>query len=90
MQSLALATAIPTLNQDVHPHLVRQGRDVLVKFGEKDLGFCEPCVDAQGVNHGWNAYAYQPPRDGFGRATVQEHKRLKTAFAFIVAEGAAL
>ena len=90
MESLALATAVPTLAPNLNPHFVRDGRFLLVKLGEKDLGFCEPAIDGQGVSHGWNAYAYQPPRDGFGCATVSEHRRLKTAAAFIVTEGVAL
>ena len=90
MESLALATAVPTLAPNLNPHFVRDGRYLLVKLGEQDLGYCEPAVDGQGVKQGWNAYAYQPPRDGFGCATVEEHRRLKSAVAFVVAEGVAL
>ena len=90
MQSLAFATAVPTLAHPSNPHFVRDGRCLLIKLGERDLGYCEPAIDGQGINHGWNAYAYQLPHNGFGCATVQEHRKLKTAVAFVVAEGVAL
>ena len=70
--------------------IVREGACVLVKSGSLDLGYCSPCKDDKGVQHGWTAFAYQLPHDGFGCASVEEHVSLKTAVAFIVANGVAL
>lgn len=70
--------------------LTRQGKEVTVTCGAKDLGYCAPAVDEKGVSHGWNAYANQRPANGFARAVLEEFVKLRDAVVFVTREGVAL
>ena len=70
--------------------VTRQGHEVVVTHKKKDLGYCTPAIDGQGVSHGWNAYANQRPEGGFARAVLEEFTKLRDAVTFVKREGVAL
>ena len=74
-----------------HPvEVTRQGHEVVITREDKDLGYCTPAIDGQGVSHGWNAYANRQPEHGFARAVLEEFAKLKDAVTFVKREGVAL
>ena len=71
--------------------LVREGQDLIVRRGGKDLGYAQHWRDTRSKKSGFVATAYQaPPAEGGASGTDQEHRKLIDAVRFIAREGVAL
>lgn len=85
MKSLAYGTTL-LLTPKNEIILQRDKKDVLVKQGEFDLGFCSPCIDGKGKQEGWHAFAYTAPCE----TLTAEFEKLSEAFVFVTEHGVAL
>ena len=72
-------------------NLVRDGQDIVVMSGDKQLGYARHWRDARRGKSGFVATAnLMPPPEGGAAGVDREVKKLRDGLAFIASEGVAL
>jgi len=70
--------------------VVRDGRDVVLMQGDKQLGFATYCHDSVNLYKSCFVANANQRKPGWACVTVREFRRLRDALNFIRAEGVAL